>query len=163
MVTIGADLISAVLVADAPDREANLDWEAGFKYIETATADDLAWQDMDNMGYCDVEVDEATGEVPTEDGLAELRSTFKYALEDIQGTIEGWSRILNVYDLFGKKFYFIAETSWGDCGSEIENASILMFSDGLMKAVGFATDFRAPLEVENERLRAELEQIRNSF
>ena len=140
---MGADLISTVLVAEAPDRKANLDWDAGLKFIETATPDELNWREMDNMVYCEVEVDDETGEIPTEDGIAELRDTFRFALEDIRETIEGWSRVINVYDMFGKKFYFIGETSWGDCGSEITNASILTFSDKLMQTIGFITDFKA--------------------
>ena len=139
---MGMDLISAVLVADADDnRKAQLDWDAGFKYIESATADDLSWVDIDGMNYCMVETEDDNDEVLTEESLQNLRDTYKYALTDVRDTIEGWGRSLNVYTMFGKNFYFFACESWGDVDELIDNASIIQFSDGLMKAIGFYTDF----------------------
>jgi len=131
-----------VLVADADDsRKGKLDWDAGFKFIETATADDLSWQDMDNMMYCEIETDEETGEIPTEDSVQELRDAYRFALTDIRDTIEGWGRRLNVFTMFGKNFYFFGCESWGDVDEIIDHASIIQFSDGLMKSIGFYTDF----------------------
>ena len=139
---MGMDLISAVLVADADEnRKAQLDWDAGFKYIESASADDLSWVDMDGMMYCPIETEDDNDEVPTEESIQNLRDVYKYALTDVRDTIEGWGRSLNVYTMFGKNFYFLACESWGDVDEVIDSASIVQFSNGLMETVGFYTNF----------------------
>jgi hypothetical protein len=148
---MGMDLISVVMVADLTTDETgkntvSLDWDAGLKFIETAPLDSLGWADLENMGYVNPEFDGEDTEIEnlTENDVDDIRSTVQFALTDVRDTIEGWGRRMNSFDMFGKRFYFFACESYGDVDEIIDNASIIQFSDGLMKAIGFITDFSTP-------------------
>jgi len=125
------DLITNMVVSK---KDAELDWDAGMKAVATLGQDDVDLNWVSNF----------VGDLDEDDNvnIVEVRERVEQALENVRGHIEGMSRMLNVWELFGHKLYIFGESSWGDADEVFDDVSILSAAPSVMVAIGFITDFK---------------------
>jgi len=129
---MGADLITTMVVCK---QDTVLDWENGKKAIADLAVEnvDLNW--LENFIY-DIEVDEDDNV-----SMTVVRDRLNEALDNLRGHIDGLSRMLNTWTLWGHTLFVFGETSWGDADELFDDIGILDVCDGVLEAVGFVTDF----------------------
>ena len=129
---MGADLITTMVVCK---QDTVLDWENGKKAIADLAVEnvDLNW--LENFIY-DIEVDEDDNV-----SMGVVRERLNEALDNLRGHIDGLSRMLNTWTLWGHTLFVFGETSWGDADELFDDIGILDVCDGVLEAVGFVTDF----------------------
>ena len=133
---MGADLITTMVVCK---QDTVLDWENGKKAIANLTAEnvDLNW--LENFIYA-IEVDEDDNV-----NMTVVRDRLNEALDNLRGHIDGLSRMLNTWTLWGHTLFVFGETSWGDADELFDDIGILDVCDGVLEAVGFVTDFNGTI------------------
>ena len=133
---MGADLITAMVVCK---QNTELDWENGKKAIADLTVEqvDLNW--LENFIY-DIEVDEDDNV-----NMGVVRERLDDAIDNLQNHIDGLSRMLNTWNLWGHTLFIFGETSWGDADELFDDIGILDVCEGVLEAVGFVTDFSKPI------------------
>ena len=129
---MGQDFISTMVVTKADETP---DWDAGKVAISELTQDDvdLAW--LENFIY-DIELDEDDNV-----NMEVVRERVEQALEGVRMHIDGMSRMLNTWTLFGHTLFIFGESSWGDADDVFDDVGILDVCPKVMKAIGFVTDF----------------------
>ena len=129
---MGADLITTMVVCK---QDTVLDWENGKKAIADLAVEnvDLNW--LENFIY-DIEVDEDDNV-----SMTVVRDRLNEALDNLRGHIDGLSRMLNTWTLWGHTLFVFGETSWGEADELFDDIGILDVCDGVLEAVGFVTDF----------------------
>jgi len=130
---VGMDLITSMVVCK---QDTVLDWENGKKVIASLTQDDVDLNWLENFMY-DLEVDDDGNVI----NMGEVRERVDSALENLRSHIEGLSRMLNTWNLWGHTLFIFGESSWGDADDLFDDIGILDVSEGVLEAVGFVTDF----------------------
>ena len=129
---MGADLITTMVVCK---QNTELDWENGKKAIADLTVEqvDLNW--LENFVY-DIDLDEDDNV-----NMGVIRERVGYALDNLQNHIDGLSRALNTWTMWGHTLFIFGEMSWGDTDEIFDDIGILDVCDSVLEAVGFVTDF----------------------
>ena len=112
-----------------------LTWDAGVEAIAALTVEDVDLNWLENFIY-DIEVDEDDNV-----SMTVVRDRLNEALDNLRGHIDGLSRMLNTWTLWGHTLFVFGETSWGDADELFDDIGILDVCDGVLEAVGFVTDF----------------------
>ena len=115
-----------------------LTWDAGIEAIAALTVEDVDLNWLENFIY-DIEVDEDDNV-----SMDVVKERVSAALNNLRDHVEGYSRMLNTWRLFGHTIYLFAETSWGDADEIFDDIGILDVCPSVMEAIGFITDFDPP-------------------